>query len=196
MHLDISSNQILPKDVLNTIDALSLNKFNRLHLHAIDSQSWPLEIPALPELATKGAYEARQIWHAADLRDIQQYGFLRGVEVYLKIDLPGHAAAIGHAFPELITGFSAQPWYKYALEPPAGQLKLNPPKVTAFLTKFLDDVLPLTSIFSSHFHFGGDELNREIYNLDETVRSSEPDIIRPLLQKFFDHALSLAKPHK
>ncbi|KAG7008692.1 beta-hexosaminidase [Physcia stellaris] len=193
--LDISRNQILPNDVLNTIEALSLNKFNRLHLHATDSQSWPLEIPALPELARKGAYDERQIWHTSDLLDIQNYGLLRGIEVYIEVDLPSHAAAIGHAYPELITGHNAQPWHKYALEPPAGQLKLNSPEVSTFLATLLNDLLPRTSIFSSHFHFGGDELNREIYNLDPTVKSSSPDVLRPLLQKFFDHVLSVAKPY-
>ena len=193
--LDISRNQILPSDVLNTIEALSLNKFNRLHLHATDSQSWPLEIPALPDLARKGAYDKRQIWHTSDLQEIQNYGLLRGIEVYIEVDLPSHAAAIGHAYPELITGHNAQPWHKYALEPPAGQLKLNSPEVSTFLATLLHDLLPRTSIFSSHFHFGGDELNREIYNLDLTVKSSSPDVLRPLLQKSFDHVLSMAKPY-
>ena len=195
LHVDISRNQIFPSDILRTIEALSLNKFNRLHLHATDSQSWPLEVPALPELAAQGAYDECQVWSTADLREVQSFGYLRGVEVYVEIDLPSHAAAISHAYPELIAGHNAQPWSRYALEPPAGQLKLNSPEVPTFMSTLLGDVLPRTSIFSSHFHFGGDELNREIYLLDPTVKSSSMDVIRPLLQKFFDHALSLAAPY-
>ena len=196
LHLDISRNQIFPDDTLQTIEALSLNKFNRLHIHATDSQSWPLEIPTLPDLAFQGAYDKRQIWSSADLRKVQEFGYIRGVEVYIEVDLPSHAGAISHAYPELITGYNAQPWSRYALEPPAGQLKLNSPDVSKFMSTLLKDILPRTSMFSSHFHFGGDELNREIYTLDPTVGSSSIDVIRPLLQKFFDHALSLGVPYK
>lgn len=39
------------EDIKRTLDAMSWNKMNRLHLHVTDSQSWPLEIPALPKLA-------------------------------------------------------------------------------------------------------------------------------------------------
>lgn len=195
LHVDISRNQIFPSDIFRTVEALSINKFNKLHLHATDSQSWPLEVPALPELAAQGAYEEGQIWSTADLREVQNFGYQRGVEVYVEIDLPSHAAAISHAYPKLIAGYNAQPWSRYALEPPAGQLKLNSPDVPRFMNTLLRDVLTRTSIFSSHSHFGGDELNREVYILDPTVKSSSTDVIRPLLQKFFDHALSLAVPY-
>src|SRR5690606_35928836 len=56
LNLNISRNRISPEDVKRTLDAMGFNKFNRLHLHASDSQSWPIEIPALPDLALKGAY--------------------------------------------------------------------------------------------------------------------------------------------
>lgn len=61
LNLDISRNIIAPKEVMRTIEALAFNKFNRLHLHASDAQSWPLEIPALPHLAAKGAYHEDQV---------------------------------------------------------------------------------------------------------------------------------------
>ena len=89
LNLDISRNIITPKEVMRTIEALAFNKFNRLHLHASDAQSWPLEIPALPDLAAKGAYREEQVWSVADLREVQSFGSHRGVEVYLEIDMPG-----------------------------------------------------------------------------------------------------------
>lgn len=73
---------------------MSFTKFNHLHLHATDAQSWPLEIPALPELAAKGAYDQSQIWTTADLEEVQEYGVFRGVEVYVEVDMPGHTASI------------------------------------------------------------------------------------------------------
>lgn len=194
LNLDISRNWIPPQDVKRTIEAMAFNKLNKLHLHASDAQSWPLEIPALPSLAKEGAYRADQIWTAEELQDVQEHGLYHGVEVYLEIDLPGHTASIFHSHPDLITAFN-KPWAKYALEPPAGQLKLNHPDVPPFLTTLFNDLLPRVSPFSSHFHTGGDEINREAYKIDPTVRSSSKEVIRPLLQAFTNHVVALVEKH-
>ncbi|MCJ1382086.1 N-acetyl-glucosamine-6-phosphate deacetylase [Xylographa soralifera] len=195
LNLDIARNRISTEDIKRTLDAMSFNKLNRLHLHATDSQSWPLEIPALPELAEKGGYDKKQILSAGDLRDVQAYGQSLGVEVYLEIDLPGHTASIHHSYPELITAYNQQPWEPYAAEPPSGQLKLNSPFVTLFLTILLSDLFPRIAPYSSHFHLGGDELNTNSYTLDPTVNSSSKAVLRPLLQAFYDHVFALAAVH-
>lgn len=195
LNLDIARNRISPKDVIWTLEIMSFTKLNRLHLHATDAQSWPLEIPALPDLARKGAYHQSQIWTTADLKEVQEYGAYRGVEVYVEVDMPGHTASIFHAYPDLITAYNKQPWGPYAQEPPSGQLRLNSPDVHRFLTTLLNDLLPRISLYSSHFHIGGDELNAEAYNLDLTVKSSSKAVIRPLLQKFFNHVISHTSSH-
>lgn len=48
LNLDVARQWYPVQDIKRTINALSLNKFNRLHLHVTDSQSWPLEIPSMP----------------------------------------------------------------------------------------------------------------------------------------------------
>ena len=133
LNLDISRNRISPEDVMRTLEAMSLSRLNRLHLHATDSQSWPLEIPSLPDLALKGAYHKSQIWSVKDLRNVQEHGAFLGVEVYIEIDMPGHTASIHHGYPNPITAYNQQPWDPYAMEPPSGQLKLNSPEVRKFL---------------------------------------------------------------
>ena len=190
LHLDISRNWIAPKDVLRTIEAMGFNKLNKLHLHAADAQSWPLEIPELPDLSRKGAYREYQVWTTKDLANVQRYGIYHGVEVYLEIDLPGHTASIYHSYPDLITAYN-KPWDKYAQEPPSGQLKLNHPDVPPFLTALFNGLLPRTLPFSAHFHIGGDEINKEAYVLDPTVKSSSEAVLQPLIQRFMDHVLSL-----
>ncbi|KAF2762208.1 hypothetical protein EJ05DRAFT_448580 [Pseudovirgaria hyperparasitica] len=195
LNLDISRNFIAPSDAKRVISALSFNKMNRLHIHATDAQSWPLVIPSIPSLAEKGAYEPDQVWTAEDLADVQRYGRIHGVEVYLEIDVPGHTTSIAASHPNLITAATQDPWTKYAAEPPSGQLKLDSPAVYTFLTKLFNDILPRSAFYSKHFHFGGDELNRAAYELDDTVKSSDPTILKPLVQKFTDHILSMAKKH-
>ncbi|MCJ1274022.1 N-acetyl-glucosamine-6-phosphate deacetylase [Puttea exsequens] len=194
LNLDISRNQISPPDVLRTIEAMGFNKLNKLHLHASDSQSWPLEIPSLPELADEGAYCQKQIWSVQDLEKVQKCGCEHGVEVYLEIDMPGHTASIAHSHPELVTAFKKS-WPKYALEPPAGQLKLNSPDVPPFIEKLLKDLLPRCSLSSKYFHIGGDEINTEAYKLDETVKSSDRNVLQPLLQKFINHVVLIVQSH-
>lgn len=187
LNMDVSRNYYAPSDIMRTIDALSWNKFNRLHLHATDAQSWPIDVPALPELSQKGAYMTGLSYSPGDLRKIQEYGAYRGVEVIVEFDMPGHTASLALSHPDLITAFNVQPgWATYANEPPSGQLKLNSTAVYKFLDTLWKDVLPRLSPYSAYFHTGGDELNVNAYLLDETVRSNSTSVIKPLLQKFVD----------
>jgi hypothetical protein len=107
-------------------------KFNRLHLHASDAQSWLLEVPSLPDLAIEGAYDPSQIWSVEDLREVKRHGQLRGIEFYLEIDVPGHTTSIAASRPNLVSSAYREPWLTYAAEPPPGQLALNSSEVMAF----------------------------------------------------------------
>ena len=183
LNLDIARNVLTPKDVKRTIDAMASVKLNRLHIHATDSQSWPLEIPSIPELAAKGSYCASCVWASKDLRSVQLYGLKRGVSVFLEIDMPGHTASIGHAFPELVVAFEHGRWERYALEPPSGQIRLNDTAVNDFLDRLMDDVLPRVAPFTKYFHTGGDEFNMNAYLLDPAVESNDPKVLKPLLHE-------------
>ena len=193
LNLDVARNRIAPDDVNRTLRAMSMVRLNRLHLHASDAQSWPLDIPALPDLALKGAYDKDQIWSVADLKKVQAYGAERGIQVYLEIDMPGHTASIHHAYPHLVVAYDKQPWEEYAAEPPAGQLKLNSPDVPSFITKLLSDLLSRVTPYSKLFHVGGDEFNTMVYALEEGLETSDKEVLRPLLQKFFDHIFSITE---
>lgn len=187
LNLDISRNAYGPRHVKQTIEAMSTAKLNRLHIHATDSQSWPLDIPSMPALAAKGAYHKSQVWTQSDLKDVQLYGLERGVSVYVEIDLPGHTASIAHAYPELIAAFEEKERETYALEPPSGQIKLNSSAVYEFLDNVLDDLLPRVSPFTRYFHTGGDEMNLNTYLIDETIKSNDKSVIKPLLQTMVGH---------
>lgn len=188
MNLDVSRNYYSPSDIQRTIDALSWNKFNRLHLHLTDAQSWPVDIPALPELSAKGAYMKGLSYSPVVLEKIQRYGADRGIEVIIEIDMPGHTTSIGLSHPDIITAFNIQPdWSTYANEPPSGQLKLNSSAVYDFLDKLWADLLPRLLPYSAYFHTGGDEINANAYLLDEGVLSNDSAVLQPLLQKFLDH---------
>jgi hexosaminidase len=186
LNMDVSRNWYPVADIKRTIDGLAMNKFNRMHIHMTDSQSWPIEIPALPELAAKGAYQAGLTYSPNDIKDIQTYGILRGIEIYMEFDMPGHTTSIALAYPDLIAAANAHPWDTYCSEPPCGSLKLNEPAVGKFLDTLWDDLLPRISPYTSYFHTGGDEVNANAYLLDPTVKSKDPLVIGPLIQILVD----------
>jgi hexosaminidase len=187
LNLDASRNYFSMDDIKRTIDALAYNKMNRFHLHVTDSQSWPLVIPALPELSAKGAYRPKLIYSPQDFEDMQHYASIQGVELITEIDMPGHTSSIALSHPDLIAAFDYQPnWQTYAAEPPSGTLKLNSTAVYSFLDTLFNDLLPRVLPYTSYFHTGGDEVNKNAYKLDDTVRSSDPAVLQPLMQKFVD----------
>jgi hexosaminidase len=173
-------------DILRTIDAMSWNKMNRLHVHVTDSQSWPLVIPALPEVSEKGAHHPSLTYSPQDVQRIQTYGAQRGVEVYFEIDMPGHIGVVSLSHPELIVAYNEQPYYWWCAQPPCGAFKLNNTGVDAFLKTLFDDLLPRLAPYSAYFHTGGDELNKNDSMLDEGIRSNDSAVLQPLLQKFID----------
>ena len=187
LNLDVSRNSFSVQDIKRTIDAVAYNKLNRFHLHVTDSQSWPLEIPALPNLAKKGAYRPDLTYSVADFGAIQYHAAIQGVELITEIDMPGHTSSIAFSAPDLIAAFNIQPdWHTYAAEPPSGTLKLNSSAVDEFLDTLFSDLLPRVSPYSSYFHTGGDEVNKNAYELDDTVRSKDPAVLQPLMQRFVE----------
>ncbi|KAI8632582.1 glycoside hydrolase family 20 protein [Xylariaceae sp. FL1651] len=183
---DVSRSFFPLESIYRTIDAMAYTKMNRIHIHATDSQSWPLEIPAMPELHQKGAYARGKTYSPGDLAAIQQYATHRGIETIIEIDTPGHFGIAALSHPEIVAGWDSEPWSAYCAEPPCGQIRLNEPRVDPFLNKLMGDILPRVAPYSAYFHTGGDEVNFNMYNLDPTVRSNDSAVIVPLLQKFID----------
>ena len=190
LNLDISRNVIRPEEVKRTIDAMASVKLNRLHVHAADSQSWPLDIPSIPELAAKASYHPSQVWSSSELEAVQLYGLERGVSVFLEIDLPGHTAAVGHAFPDLVAAYHMDQWEAYAAEPPSGQLKLNSSSVYQFLDRLMADLIPRVSPLTEYFHTGGDEFNLNTYLLELNLGSNDRPVLIPFLDRMITHVHS------
>ncbi|KAF2649395.1 glycoside hydrolase family 20 protein [Lophiostoma macrostomum CBS 122681] len=187
INLDVARNWIPVEDIKRTINAVAYSKMNRFHLHVTDAQSWPLEIPALPDLAAKGAYGPNMIYTVDDFAEIQKHAAVQGVELITEIDMPGHTSSVHYSGPDLIAAFNVQPdWNTYCAEPPCGSLKLNSSAVDDFLDTLMSDLLPRIYPYSAYFHTGGDEVNKNTYTLDDTVRSNDSAVLQPLMQKFID----------
>lgn len=174
------------KDILRTLDAMSWAKLNKFHVHVTDSQSWPLEIPSMPDLAEKGRYAKGLTYTPEDVKNIHEYAMHRGIQVIVEIDMPGHTGSIALSYPELIVAYNEQPYYWWCAQPPCGAFKLNDSRVDDFLDDLFDDFLPRVKPYTAYFHTGGDELNANDSMLDEGIRSNSSEVLQPLLQKFMD----------
>jgi len=78
------------------VELLRLYKTRYLHLHLADDQAFTFQSRALPDLPTPGRHYTLE-----ELRELVAFADARGVTIVPELDLPGHAALLGRAYPEL-----------------------------------------------------------------------------------------------
>ncbi|RDB19005.1 Beta-hexosaminidase 2 [Hypsizygus marmoreus] len=162
--LDTARNFFPVADIKRTLDAMSWVKMSTFHWHAVDSQSFPLDILGFRELASKGAYSQSEIYTTADIQDIVSYAGARGIDVLVELDTPGHTASISSSHPEHIACPLSTPWPSFAAEPPSGQLRLASAATTTFTSSFIRALA--STLPSTLFSTGGDEVNLNCYAKD------------------------------
>jgi len=192
--LDVGRHWFPLEDVKRTIDGLAMNKMNVLHFHVTETQSWPLEIPALPRLTETGAYAKGLTYSPEDIAELYEYGVHRGVQVIMEIDMPGHVG-VEEAYPGLTVAFAEQPYQWYCAQPPCGAFKMNNTDVEEFLDTLFDDLLPRINPYSAYFHTGGDEYKANNSLLDPALQTNDHDVLQPMLQRFLDHAHAKVREH-
>jgi hexosaminidase len=132
------------------VDGASASGLNALHLHLTDAESFPLEVPSLPELAGKGAYSQKATYTAAALTGLVEYASDRGVVIIPEIDVPGHAYSWGAGYPNTT---ASCPGYEHNIN----NIPLNP--AVEFAAVALQATLEqVASIFPSELiHIGVSE---------------------------------------
>ena len=98
--LDSARRFIPMADIRRTLDGMAAAKLNVLHWHLTDDQGWRIESKAYPklhQLASQG-----QFYTQTEVQELVAYAAARGIRVVPELDLPGHASAIGMAYPELL----------------------------------------------------------------------------------------------
>lgn len=91
--LDTARNYYPVSFLKKTINGLAMDKLNSLHWHITDSQSWPMSVKSHPDFTLYGAYSAKKIYTAEDIKEIVKYGRARGIRIIPELDAPAHIGA-------------------------------------------------------------------------------------------------------
>ena len=184
MMLDVSRHFFTVAEVKRMVDAMSLFKLNRLHLHLTDGPGWRLEIKKYPLLTSMSAWrvplaDGEWNWQEVKLaiqehdpeatyggfytqeqmKEIIDYARSRQVTVVPEIDLPGHSYAAMHAYGDLICD-----GVDFPVEGKQGRdsVCMGRPETLRFVKDVVDE---LKAVFppGSPIHLGHDEVSAEAW---------------------------------
>ena len=173
LHVDVSRHFRSVDFLKRQIDAMSLFKMNRMHIHLTDAAGWRMQIDAYPLLTEFAAWRPFPTWkewwagdrhycseEASDanggyytkdqLRELVAYAHDRHVEIIPEIEMPGHSEEVLAAYPELGCSNEA---YKDS------DFCVGNEKVYEFLENVLTEVMEVFP--SEYIHIGGDEAGKQ-----------------------------------
>lgn len=167
---------------------MAMVKLNTFHWHITDTHSFPLEIKSQPSLHKLGAYSQRHVYTHEDVKEIVEYGRALGIRVMPEFDAPAHVGE-GWQHTNMTVCFNAQPWSKYCVEPPCGQLNPTADGVYDVLEKIYREMFELFD--PDVFHMGGDEVSISCWNsstaIHEWMKSRNWQTKEDDFMKLWDH---------
>ncbi|NRF24049.1 family 20 glycosylhydrolase [Vibrio coralliilyticus] len=140
--------------ILRQLDAMASAKMNVFHWHIWDDQGIRIQLDNYQKLwqeTADGDYYTKD-----EIRYVVNYARNLGIRVIPEISLPGHASAVAHAYPELMSGLGEQSYPQQrgwgVFEP---LMDPTNPELYKMLASVFDEVVELFP--DEYFHIGGDE---------------------------------------
>ncbi|UTZ44043.1 beta-N-acetylhexosaminidase [Vibrio campbellii] len=142
--------------ILRQLDAMASAKMNVFHWHIWDDQAIRIQLDNYQKLwqdTADGDYYTKD-----EIRYVVNYARNLGIRVIPEISLPGHASAVAHAYPELMSGMGEQS-YPHQRGWGVFEPLMDPtnPELYKMLASVFDEVIELFP--DEYFHIGGDEPN-------------------------------------
>ncbi|WP_045419091.1 beta-N-acetylhexosaminidase [Vibrio campbellii] len=142
--------------ILRQLDAMASAKMNVFHWHIWDDQAIRIQLDNYQKLwqdTADGDYYTKD-----EIRYVVNYARNLGIRVIPEISLPGHASAVAHAYPELMSGMGEQS-YPHQRGWGVFEPLMDPtnPELYKMLASVFDEVVELFP--DEYFHIGGDEPN-------------------------------------
>ena len=212
MHLDVSRHFMPLEFIKRYIDLLAFHKMNVFHWHLTDDQGWRIEIKRYPLLTDIGAWRNETVvghtsnvnpksdhthhggfYTQQQIKELVAYAAQRQITVIPEIDVPGHAATLLAAYPELacnLREFSVQGRFGIFTD-----VLCNKETTFTFIENILAEV---TELFpSEHIHIGGDEVKKTAWqncdNCNDIMKSIGSTDYNALHSYFVKRVESIAK---
>ncbi|WP_411279479.1 beta-N-acetylhexosaminidase [Gemmatimonas sp.] len=188
-HLDVARHFESKEFVKKYIDLLARHKMNRFHWHLTEDQGWRLEIKKYPLLTAIGSCREQTLvgpyvsdptqrvfdgkrhcgfYTQDDVREVVAYAAERMITVVPEIEMPGHAQAAIHAYPQLSSRPDSSPGVLQLWG--VSDFILNPTESTV---TFMQDVLTeVLALFPGPFiHIGGDEAGKAQWKANPQIQA-------------------------
>ena len=188
-HLDVARHFEPKEFVKKYIDLLARHKMNRFHWHLTEDQGWRIEIMKYPRLTTVGSCReqtlvgpyvsdpAKRVFDGKrhcgfytqdDVREVVAYAADRMITVIPEIEMPGHAQAAIHAYPQLSSRPDSSPGVLQVWG--VSDFILNPTDSTVmFMQDVLTEVLALFP--GPYIHIGGDEAGKAQWKANPQIQA-------------------------
>lgn len=158
-----SARHFLPiKIIKRQLEIMSINKFNVLHWHLTDDESFPYRSETFPQLLNPWRDDA--VYTKAELIDLIDFAANLGIRIIPEIDTPGHTNSWKNVSPDFTSKcdkFQDNAGYTKPLNP---AIEGNYQILTGLFAEF-------RSIFKDKLiHIGGDEVSMDCWDYDPEVK--------------------------
>ena len=162
--LDTSGHFFCVDGIKTVLATLALSKFNVLHWHIVDDDSFAMESKTFPNLTFNGAFTKDNRYTRSMIKEIVDYATTLAIRVIPEFDNPGHVRAVSTDpyFNDIIlcanyeSGYNLTNAYKFYGGPPTGVMDPSRDKTYELLQGLFRD---LNEVFpDAYLHLGGDEV--------------------------------------